>query len=131
MVLAACVAARADDAKPGNDPVQAVLDRVKKMSLPEQQAWLEQLEQRAARAARLTLSPEAAARQQAHTQSLLHQKTVTWQALREVIADTEAREKTAAEVAKPQAVKRVEDAKPQAVKRAKIAKPQAVKKVEA
>jgi hypothetical protein len=127
----------AGDAKPGNDPVQAMLDRIKKMSPAEQQAWLAQLEQRAARAARLTLSPEEAARQQAHTQSLLHQKTVTWQLLREVIDDTEAREKAtkAAEVAKPHAVKTAqiaktqatENAKPQAVEQ-KNAKPQAANK---
>ena len=136
-VLATSLVAWAGDAKPGNDPVQAMLDRIKKMSPAEQQAWLAQLEQRAARAARLTLSPEEAARQQAHTQSLLHQKTVTWQLLREVIDDTEAREKAtkAAEVAKPHAVKTAqiaktqatENAKPQAVEQ-KNAKPQAANK---
>jgi hypothetical protein len=94
-MLAVCTAARANDVKP-DDAMQAVFDRVKKMSPAEQQTWLAQLEQRAARAARLTLSPEDAAKQQAHTRSLLHQKVVTWQVMREVIADTEARERAAA-----------------------------------
>jgi len=108
-----CVAVRAEDAKRGGDPVQAEFDRVAKMSFAKQQAWLERLEQRAARVARLTLSPEGAARQQGHTRSLLHQKTVTWKVLREVIEETTAREKAAesAEAAKSQAV-----AKPLAVK---------------
>ena len=127
-MFVACVVSgltvRAEYAKPGGDPVQAEFDRVAKMSLAEQQAWLQQLEQRAARAARLTLSPEEAARQQAHTRSLLHQKMATWKALREVIEDADAREKAAtAAVAKPQAVK-MGTAKPQA---AIVAKPQTVK----
>jgi len=128
-LFATCLVARAEDR------VQAEFDRVAKMSLAEQQAWLQQLEQRAARAARLTLSPEEAARQQAHTRSLLHQKMATWKALREVIEDADAREKAAtAAVAKPQAVKTAEAAKPQAVKMgtakpqaAIVAKPQTVK----
>jgi predicted Fe-S protein YdhL (DUF1289 family) len=118
-VFVACVvsglAVRAEDAKPGADRVQAEFDRVAKMSRAEQQAWLDQLEQRAARVARHTLSPEEAAKQQAHTSSLLHQKMVTWKVLRGVIEDTEAREKATA-VAKRQAV---EVAKPQSVATAK------------
>ena len=51
---------------------------------------------------RLTLSTEEAARQELHVQALLHQKTATWKALREVIEDVDAREKMirAAETAK-------------------------------
>ena len=45
IVMATCFAARAEDR------IQAELDRVAKMSLAEQQAWLKQLEQRAVRAA--------------------------------------------------------------------------------
>jgi hypothetical protein len=102
LALATCGATRADGPKRGDDPIQAVFDRVKKMSPAEQQSWLEQLEQRAARAARLTMSPKEAVEQQERTQALLHQETVTWQVLREVLEDTEAREK-AAESAKKQA----------------------------
>jgi hypothetical protein len=120
VIVTTCLAARAED------PVQAEFDRVAKMSRAEQQAWLEQLEQRAARVARQTLSPEEAAKQQAHTSSLLHQKMVTWKVLRGVIEDTEAREK-AAEVAKPQAARVAKEktmtiAKPKAVER-RAAKP--------
>ncbi len=111
-------------AKEVGDHVQAELDRVAKMSVAQQQAWLQQLEQRAARAARLTLSPKEAARQEARTSAMLHQKTVTWKVLREVIEDTERREKAAAAVAKVKAAKKASVAKPQA---ARIAKPQAVK----
>ena len=77
------------------DPVQAMLDRVGQMASSAQRAWLKRLEQRAARAARLTLRPEDAARQQARTHAQLHQTTITWQVLREVIRDTDAREKDA------------------------------------
>ncbi|MFZ1932803.1 MAG: hypothetical protein WCB27_11235 [Thermoguttaceae bacterium] len=104
----------------GEDRVQAELDRVAKMSGAEQQAWLRQLEQRAARA---TLAPKEAARQVAHNYSLLHRKTVTWKVLREVIEDTETREKAVA-VAKTRAAKKTDAAKPQA---ANVAKPQAAK----
>ena len=90
------------------DPTQAEFDRVAKMTFAEQQAWLAQLEQRATRAARLTLSPGEAAQQQLHIRSLLHQKTATWKALREVIDDINAREKAAkaVEIAKPQAAEK-------------------------
>jgi predicted Fe-S protein YdhL (DUF1289 family) len=107
----------------GEDRVQVELDRVAKMSGAEQQTWLRQLEQRAARAARATLSPKEAARQVAHTYSLLHRKTVTWKVLREVIKDTETREKAVA-VTKVKVVKKIDAAKPQT---ANAAKPQAAK----
>ena len=48
-----------------------------------------------------------------HNYSLLHRKTVTWKVLREVIEDTETREKAVA-VAKTRAAKKTDAAKPQA-----------------
>lgn len=94
LALVLCVTTTwADDAKPA-DPTQAVLDRVKKMSFAEQQEWLSQLETRAQRVMRQTLPPEKAAAEFARTQRKLHQKTVTWTVLREVISDVESREKT-------------------------------------
>ena len=82
-----------DGKKP--DPIQAMLDHVGQMASSDQRAWLKRLEQRAAHAARLTLRPEDAARQQARIHAQLHQATITWQVLREVIRDTDAREKDA------------------------------------
>ena len=104
-LVATCLPVQAADTKTGDDSVQAELDRVKKMSPAEQQAWLAQLEQRAAQAARLTMSAEDAAKHETRTQALLHQKTVTWKVLREVIGDTETREKAikTAEAVKAQA----------------------------
>ena len=127
--VVSCLAVRAEDAKPGADRVQAEFDRIAKLSVAEQQAWLQQLERRAALVARLTLSPEEAARQQSHTSALLHQEMVTWKALREVIEDTEAREKAAiataeaaARTAIPKAPGTVKIVKSQPVER-RVAKP--------
>jgi hypothetical protein len=133
VALAVCTAAWADHGKPA-DPMQTTFDRVKKMSAAEQQAWLVQLEERAARAARLALSPDEAATQQARTQSLLHRKIVTWKVLREVIVDAEAREKAAAAQAakeRPveQAIAEPRPAKKQAAK-PQVAEPPAAVKVE-
>ena len=128
------IGVRAGEAKPRADRAQAELDRVAKMSAAEQQAWLRQLEQRAARAARLTLSPKEAARHEAHTNAMLHQKTVTWKVLREVVEDTQARELAAAGVAKPKAADkrnvklhaaRKHNTKLQAAQNTETAKPQA------
>lgn len=128
---------RAEEAKPSGDPVQGdpvqmVLDGVAKMSPAEQQAWLVQLEQRAARAAGMTLSPEEAAKQRAKTEKLLHQKMVTWQVLREVIEDIDAREKTfeAAKLAKEQAEKKAAEQAALAAreKAAKLAEEEAARK---
>jgi hypothetical protein len=121
--VVSCLAVRAEDAKPDADRVQAEFDRIAKLSLAEQQAWLQQLERRAALVARLTLSPEEAARQQAHTRALLHQKIVTWKTLREVLDDTDAREKAA--IAKTEAVAAT-TAKPQPRETAKSVKSQPV-----
>ena len=117
--VAASVLAREED------HVQAELDRVAKMNAAEQQAWLLQLEKRAARAARLALSTKEADRYEARSKAKLHQKTVTWKVLREVIEDTEARERAAA-AAKSKAVKKAGVAKRQAAKkRTETAMPQA------
>lgn len=89
--------ALADAPEESGEQTQVILDRLGKMELPEQQAWLKRLEARADRAARLTLSPDEAAAQQKQTRSKLHRKLVTWQILRDVIEDTSAREKDAIE----------------------------------
>jgi hypothetical protein len=78
-----------------SDPVQATLDRVGQMAPAAQQAWLKRLEQRAAHAAQVMLKPEEAALQQADIRAKLHQKTVTWQVLRDMIKDTDRREQEA------------------------------------
>jgi len=83
-----------DSAQPG----AAVLQAVAKMATAQQQAWLGRLEQRAGRAARLTLGPKEAAKQQARTAARLHQKLVIWQALRELIEETDRRERDAIDV---------------------------------
>ena len=70
-------------AKSDPDPVQPILDRLAKMDFAEQQAWLRRLEDRSARAARLSLNPEQSDRQQALVRSLLHRKMITWQVLRD------------------------------------------------
>jgi len=88
-LLSAPPAARATDA------VQGIFDRVAKMSFAEQQAWLEQLERRAARAAQRTLSADDAAVEQARTHDALRQKMGSWKTLRTVIEDIDAREKAA------------------------------------
>ena len=75
--------------------VQPAFDRVRKLTPPEQQAWLRRLEDRASRAARLTLKAEEATGQQAQIRAKLHQKTITWQVLRKVVEDTDKREKDA------------------------------------
>ena len=74
------------------------------MTTAEQQAWLGRLEQRAGRAARLTLGPEEAAKQQARIAGLLHQKLVTWQVLRELIEETDRRERAAIGSAQPERI---------------------------
>ena len=74
------------------------------MGAAEQQAWLGRLEQRAGRAARLTLGPEEAAKQQARIAALLHQKLVTWQVLRELIEETDRRERAAIRSAQPERI---------------------------
>ncbi|MCD4728052.1 MAG: hypothetical protein K8R46_10345 [Pirellulales bacterium] len=82
-------------AKSDPDPVQPILDRLAKMDFAEQQAWLRRLEDRSARAARLSLNPEQSDRQQALVRSLLHRKMITWQVLREAIQKTDSLERKA------------------------------------
>jgi hypothetical protein len=77
------------------DPVQAEFDRVAEMSRAEQQVWLMRLERRAIEAARGAMSVEEAAGEQKRVRAMLHQKMVTWKVLREVIAETQKREKAA------------------------------------
>jgi hypothetical protein len=102
-VLAAILPAAASSEEPRKDaePVQAVLDRVAKMGPAEQQAWLRQLEDRALRAAGLTPDPNEAAQRQAKIRTMLHQETVTWQVLRQVIEEAAGRERAAAAAALP------------------------------
>jgi hypothetical protein len=104
---------RADQGAKGNgESAQAVLDGVAKMGRSEQQAWLGRLEERALSAAAQTFKGEEAAKEHARIRSLLHQKVVTWQALRELLDQTRTRE---AKPATPVAV----DAKPPVVNHAK------------
>jgi hypothetical protein len=65
------------------------------MGQAEQQAWLRRLEERAARAARIALKPEEAAKETAQVRGLLHRKLITWKVLREAIEKTDAREQDA------------------------------------
>ena len=65
------------------------------MDPAQQQAWLGRLEQRAGRAARLTLSPDDAAKQQARVAGLLHRKLVTWECWHDLIAETNRQERAA------------------------------------
>jgi hypothetical protein len=93
---------RADEgAKAAGESVQSVLDGVAKMGAAEQQAWLKALEERAIKAAGRTLKPADAAKEQARIRELLHEKVVTWQVLRVVLAETQAREAKLASPATP------------------------------
>ncbi len=82
-------------AQPAPQATPVAFDRLAKMNFAEQQAWLERLEQRAARATRLTLDSDEAAAQQARTHAALHQNMVTWKSLGDVVEETDAREKKA------------------------------------
>lgn len=131
IVFSLGLAARA--AAKEEDRVQAELERVEKMNPADQQAWLQQLEQRAAKIAKQTLSPKEAERYQARVHAMLHQKTVTWAVLREVVGDIQTREK-APDALKTNAAKQTVVAKPQAGKAsgrtraATNAKPQATRR---
>ncbi len=107
MFLAAWLAAAAggtesakpsDRPKPNVDPVQAELDRVANLEFAQQQAWLRQLERRADEAAQATLAPQAAAEEQERIYRLLHQKRVTFAALRQLLEETLPRERAAGPV---------------------------------
>ncbi len=94
-ILMIAIALASGPANDHADRLKPVLQRVAKMDLAQQQAWLRRLETRANRAATLALPPDAAARQTATTQSQLHQKAITWQTLLNVIEETDTREREA------------------------------------
>ena len=98
-VLLVVVSATAwGDAAPSDkpsDPVQVAVDRLAAMEPAQQQAWLKRLEDRAGRAARLMLKPAEAEKLQADVHARLYQKTVAWETIRDVIEETDAREKDA------------------------------------
>ena len=93
--MAAEKAKKADRAEAEGESVQIVLDRLAQMRPTEQQAWLKRLEERVDRAARLTFKPDEADRHQADIHDRLHQKTITWETLRDVVQKTDSREKEA------------------------------------
>ncbi|MEN6457708.1 MAG: hypothetical protein ABFC63_02155 [Thermoguttaceae bacterium] len=94
-LLWAAVALGAEQSMPAADRVGQVLGRVGRMNRDEQQAWLRRLEKREARAARITLKPNEAAKDIADFRGLLHRKLVTWPVLREAVEKTDAREQEA------------------------------------
>jgi len=77
------------------NPAQVMLDRLGKMPPAAQQAWLRHLEERAVRAAQLTLDPDEVVRQQTRIHAELHRKVITWPMLRALIDETNMREKSA------------------------------------
>jgi hypothetical protein len=79
----------------GDERLQEAIRQLMQSDPAAQQKWLMHLEQRASRACRLVLKPDEAARQVAKTRARLHQKTVTWQVLGEVIDDADRWEKGA------------------------------------
>ncbi len=84
------------DTPPKNvDPADKILVRLGEMKTSDQQAWLQGLENRAIRAAKLSMNADEAAVEQKKIQGMLHQKMVTWKILREVMADADAHEKIA------------------------------------
>ena len=98
LVLAAffvCSPVALGEDRRNTDAVQPILDRVAKMEFAEQQAWLQQLESRAARAARLSLPKDHAAQAQDRVSSLLHRETISWNVLRKAIETTNSLERDA------------------------------------
>ncbi len=77
------------------DPADKILVRLSEMKTSDQQTWLQGLENRAIRAAKLSMNADEAAVEQKKIQGMLHQKMVTWKILREVMVDADAHEKTA------------------------------------
>ncbi|MBN1396318.1 MAG: hypothetical protein JW959_14940 [Pirellulales bacterium] len=92
-----CSPAAADEQQPNADLIQPMLDRLAEMSFAEQQAWLRRLEERAARAARLTLPPERTRQQAEQFRSLLYREMISWDVLREAIRQTDSLERAAVE----------------------------------
>jgi len=77
------------------DPADKILVRLGEMKPAEQQAWLQRLENRVIRAAKISMNADNAALQKKKVQGMLHQKMVTWQILREVMADVNTQETAA------------------------------------
>lgn len=85
----------ADAPKNAVDPADKILVRLGEMKISDQQAWLQRLENRAIRAAKLSMNADDATQQKTKIQNMLHQKTVTWKILREVMGNVNTHEKTA------------------------------------
>ena len=92
LVLLAAPAARGDEAAAA---ARATLRRVAAMTPQQQQAWLRELKSRLDWANRLALSPADAVRQEARVAAMLHQKTVSMQALLELVRESNTRERDA------------------------------------
>ena len=86
---------QADAPKNAVDSADKILVRLGEMKISDQQSWLQRLENRAIRAAKLSMNADDATQQKTKIQNMLHQKTVTWKILREVMGDVNTHEKTA------------------------------------
>ena len=75
------------------DPTQVALDHLRTMTGPLQQAWLQRLEGRASRAARLSFDADEAKQQQAKLNGHPHEKRSPWPVLRTLIDETNRQEK--------------------------------------
>ena len=73
----------------------ATIKSVSRRTPQQQQAWLRELKSRLDWANRLALSPEDSARQEARVAAMLHQKTVSMQALLELVRELNTRERDA------------------------------------
>jgi len=84
-------------ATPKKDLVDAdaVLRRVTDMQPAQQQAWLKDIEERLDRACRAALNPKDAQKKVSGYRTALHQKVVPWDKLRELVRETDQREKAA------------------------------------
>lgn len=74
---------------------QTTLRKVSQLSADEQRAWLRQVERRLAWAAKLTMKPDEAEKEQARVATLLRQKSVSWPTLIDLLRLLEQREKAA------------------------------------
>ncbi len=87
----------AGEPSPKTSRIDKEMARVATMSRAEQQTWLRQLESRFAHAVTINLSPADAVAEQKRMRTMLYRKTISWQMLRQVINETDAREKEAIE----------------------------------
>ena len=94
MLLTTCVlmAAPAKEEDPAAR-AQATLQQVSKLPLDHQHVWLRLIEQRYGWAVLLTLKPEDAKHEQARVAKILHQKTVGWNELIDVLRQLDQRER--------------------------------------